>query len=352
MKRMHLSLFLFFFTFVFAQAVCAAVPEYLLPDAAQRNYSYEEIADMPVQLVCYAKNEIYARHGRMFVSQELKDYFASCSWYRGTVSPDEFSVAVFNEYEMRNVVLMADREEELLPGGYVLDQPGYSFEPVSRYLQQKYGSDTEIDIESIERAGRNAESRNAPVITDVDPEVLAVYEPILNAPDRYFPDYQTEEYATVDYDYAFTDMTGDEFPELLLAAIGGKNYTMYDGSTVIEYWPADVRVFTLSPYDNQVYAPEDAFMIGAAPVGGFRGNVWSSISQDCLWYSAWSSGTGAGSFSKIVLEPPYDQIREERMVDFDHTMIGQQMVPYEYENMIEDITWKELETGAIAADLF
>ena len=344
MKKMHLSLLLLFFTLVFSQAVCAA-QEYLLPDAATRNYSSEEIADMSVQLVCYAKNEIYARHGRMFVSQELKDYFAGCSWYKGTVSPDNFTDKVFNEFEMHNVILMAEREEELLPGGYVLDQPGYSFEAVSHYLQQKYGSDTETDIESIEGSGQNAESPNgnaSPENQAVDPEVLDAYRSVLNAPDPYFPKYQTEEYVTVDYDYAFADMNRDGFPELLLAAIGGKNYTMYDGSTVIEYWPADVRVFSWSPSDNRLYTPEDTFMIGAAPVGGFRGAVRSSTSHDGLWYSTWSSGNGSGTFTKITIEPPFDYIQETKITDFEYTMVNTNFVPYEYENLTAEIMWDEL----------
>ena len=84
MKKYRLSFFMLFFTLIFVQAVCAA-PEYLLPDADSHYYTKDEIADMPVQLVCYAKNEIYARHGRQFVSPELQKYFGSCSWYHGTV---------------------------------------------------------------------------------------------------------------------------------------------------------------------------------------------------------------------------------------------------------------------------
>lgn len=53
-----------------------------------------------------AKNEIYARHGRIFVTQSIADYFNSKSWYQGTVDPDTFDSqqdSVFNEYEIANI---------------------------------------------------------------------------------------------------------------------------------------------------------------------------------------------------------------------------------------------------------
>ena len=344
MKKYRLSFFMLFFTLIFVQAVCAA-PEYLLPDADSHYYTKDEIADMPVQLVCYAKNEIYARHGRQFVSPELQKYFGSCSWYHGTVSPDDFNETylnkVFNDYEKKNMYLMADRETELLPGGYVLDQPGYSFEPVTRYLEQKYGSGAEQDIESIER-GRGDNTSEAPPVNEVspaDPAVLSAYQPILDAPGEYFPEYQTDEYATVDYQYSFTDMNSDGFPEMLLLAMGGKNYTMYDGRTVIEYWPADIRIFSWSPLANRMYTPEGTVKIGAAPVGGFRGDLWSSVNHDCLWYSAWSSGTGAGGFYMITIKEPYDEIGKATLMEYQYTMVNNQMVPFEYEDKTEGITW-------------
>ena len=49
--------------------------EYIIPDVDIRYLTEEEIEDMSLQVVCYAKNEIYARHGRMFVSKELTEYF-------------------------------------------------------------------------------------------------------------------------------------------------------------------------------------------------------------------------------------------------------------------------------------
>lgn len=99
--------------------------DYLLPDAAERILDRSEVEILSLQEVCYAKNEMYARHGRCFLSKELQEYFGSKSWYAGTVAPENFSDAVFNSFERQNLMLLVEVEENLRPGGYLLDQPGY-----------------------------------------------------------------------------------------------------------------------------------------------------------------------------------------------------------------------------------
>lgn len=105
--------------------------EYIFPDVAQRYLTRADIEPLSLQAICYAKNEIYARHGRQFLSRELQDYFNSKSWYQGTIAPESFSDRVFNDYEMQNLMLIVNREEELRSGGYQLDQPGYDISKVT-----------------------------------------------------------------------------------------------------------------------------------------------------------------------------------------------------------------------------
>ena len=62
-----------------------------------------------------AKNEIYARHGRQFVTDYIADYFNSKSWYQGTIDPDTFDAeqnSIFNEYELANISKIAEWEEQ------------------------------------------------------------------------------------------------------------------------------------------------------------------------------------------------------------------------------------------------
>lgn len=59
-----------------------------------------------------ARNEIYARHGRLFNDENLQEYFNQCSWYEGTIQPDDFSQDMLNEVELANLQIISDYEEE------------------------------------------------------------------------------------------------------------------------------------------------------------------------------------------------------------------------------------------------
>lgn len=113
--------------------------EYIFPDMDTRYLTQDEVSKLSLQAVCYAKNELYARHGRKFLSQELKDYFNDKTWYEGTVDPDSFSPGVFNTYENDNLLLLDSAEEKLLPGGYVLDQQGYDIHKVDTACKHTLG---------------------------------------------------------------------------------------------------------------------------------------------------------------------------------------------------------------------
>lgn len=113
--------------------------EYIFPDMDTRYLTQDEVSKLSLQAACYAKNELYARHGRKFLSQELKDYFNDKTWYEGTVDPDSFSPGVFNTYENDNLLLLVSAEEKLLPGGYVLDQQGYDIHKVDTACKHTLG---------------------------------------------------------------------------------------------------------------------------------------------------------------------------------------------------------------------
>lgn len=109
---------------------------YILPDSSWTYLSSEDIGDLPLQVVCYAKNEVYARNGRRFVSAELQDYFDEQYWYSGIYEPEQFTADMLNVYEAANVALLSEREAEL--GTYALDEPGYDYSAVYQYLDGYY----------------------------------------------------------------------------------------------------------------------------------------------------------------------------------------------------------------------
>lgn len=100
--------------------------DYILPNSNATYLTQADLAGMTIQEINYAKNEIYARHGRRFKSQELTNYFTSKSWYQGTYDPDDFdanySASVLNDYEKKNAELLRQVEFSMNPNGYQLDQ--------------------------------------------------------------------------------------------------------------------------------------------------------------------------------------------------------------------------------------
>ncbi len=87
--------------------------DYILPDSSTRQLSYGDIAGLTKEQLRIARNEIYARHGRMFTSEELQSYFNSKSWYRGTVSASSFSENMLSQLEKDNIKLIQERENAL-----------------------------------------------------------------------------------------------------------------------------------------------------------------------------------------------------------------------------------------------
>ncbi len=108
--------------------------DYLLPEADTRNYTEDEIANLPPQVVTYAKNEIYARHGRKFVSPELTAWFGVQPWYSGTVEAEAFDPNVLNSYETANIAALEKAEQNLGVDSYTLDRAGWDTQVVDDYL--------------------------------------------------------------------------------------------------------------------------------------------------------------------------------------------------------------------------
>lgn len=87
--------------------------DYILPDCATRYYTKDEIASLTLEEIYVARNEIYARHGREFKTEELAEYFSEKSWYNPVYTPEEFDAmgdSVFNEYEIANRTLLLEYE--------------------------------------------------------------------------------------------------------------------------------------------------------------------------------------------------------------------------------------------------
>lgn len=77
------------------QSVAPASGDYILPDVQTRVYSTAELEQLSTDELWYARNEIFARHGRGFRNPELQSYFNSKPWYtRNPIDPDTFDSTV------------------------------------------------------------------------------------------------------------------------------------------------------------------------------------------------------------------------------------------------------------------
>jgi hypothetical protein len=96
----------------------APAPDYLLPDSDSRYLTEADLAGLTHEQLCFARNEIFARHGRIFKTPEIAAYFNSKPWYKGTIAPDKFDEHVLNKYESANVGLIRDYEKKYYGGSY------------------------------------------------------------------------------------------------------------------------------------------------------------------------------------------------------------------------------------------
>ena len=87
--------------------------EYIFENSDTGYLSRSELDGLSAEECRIARNELYARHGRLFDDEELQEYFNSCSWYVGTISAKDFSEDILNEYEIANRDLIVKYEKEM-----------------------------------------------------------------------------------------------------------------------------------------------------------------------------------------------------------------------------------------------
>lgn len=89
---------------------------YYFPDSNTRLISESELYGMSERDLILARNEIFARHGRIFTTDYIRDYFNSQSWYTPLIDGDEFDANVnkyFNSVELQNVSTIKAYEDKM-----------------------------------------------------------------------------------------------------------------------------------------------------------------------------------------------------------------------------------------------
>ena len=71
--------------------------EYIFPDTDKELLTEEDVKDLPAQLLAYGRYEILAKHGELFESEELKDYFGTQKWYFGFLADEKEVEGLLND---------------------------------------------------------------------------------------------------------------------------------------------------------------------------------------------------------------------------------------------------------------
>ncbi len=88
--------------------------DYILSYSSDRILTYSDVKDLSKTEIKYARNEIYARNGRLFNNKELQRYFNNKSWYDGYIEPEYFNEDyMLTEVEYRNVKFLLEVEENM-----------------------------------------------------------------------------------------------------------------------------------------------------------------------------------------------------------------------------------------------
>ncbi|MDO5294341.1 MAG: YARHG domain-containing protein [bacterium] len=96
-----------------AQSAWSTQNEYYFWDSDTRYLTTSELSSLSEEQLRLARNEIYARHGRRFESDDIQRYFDSLSWYHGTIEPKDFDDDSLNKVESANVKKIQDAEKAL-----------------------------------------------------------------------------------------------------------------------------------------------------------------------------------------------------------------------------------------------
>ena len=82
---------------------------YMMYDIDSRYISEDEISDWSSEYLAKLRNEIFARHGRIFTTQKWIDYFATKTWY---VPRYDNVDALLNDYEWANLEVIMNLEDQ------------------------------------------------------------------------------------------------------------------------------------------------------------------------------------------------------------------------------------------------
>lgn len=117
---------------------------YIFPTSHQKSLTFEELNRCTNRQLQLGRNEIYARHGRMFHSENLQLEFSMRGWYKGSIPPEKFDESVLNVYEKENVRAIRNFEVQrsMVSSGNIYEyEYKESYDGVSTYQEENGAGD-------------------------------------------------------------------------------------------------------------------------------------------------------------------------------------------------------------------
>ena len=93
------------------QAPVAASDEYIISDSSTRYLTNADLNPLSEWEIRVARNEIFARHGRIFKSEDLASYYGEKSWYVPSIPPEQFDNSYLNAIEIENLKFITNYEK-------------------------------------------------------------------------------------------------------------------------------------------------------------------------------------------------------------------------------------------------
>lgn len=91
--------------------------EYIFPYSDSKYLKKSDVKDLPLDTISLAKDELYARHGRMFNIIDTQRHFEECGWYTAIYTEAEWNEYgdsyFFNKYEKKNRDFLENWEKKM-----------------------------------------------------------------------------------------------------------------------------------------------------------------------------------------------------------------------------------------------
>jgi hypothetical protein len=99
--------------YVAGEAIVTTDEDYILPFSDARPVVLSDLFGFDAMTLKLARNEIYARYGRIFEDPYLQSYFESRDWYMPLYSADDFPESLLTQTEKENASFISSIEKEL-----------------------------------------------------------------------------------------------------------------------------------------------------------------------------------------------------------------------------------------------